>query len=74
MQHVWIFVLAILLILFWRWQTWWRLSSDEKLRKQILQESKRVSRILDQIEEKEKELAIARRRVVHLLHRYRRRA
>lgn len=72
MQHVWILSLFIVALFMGRWYYWQKLPKKEKLKKQILKEAKRIRRMMEDIEEKERKVAIIKRGVAQLIHQYRR--
>lgn len=72
MQHVWILGLFFGAFFIWRWYYWRTMPVKKKLEKQILREAKRVRKMAQDIEARERELAIVKRAVAQLIHRYRR--
>lgn len=72
MQHVWILGLCFVAFFLWRWYYWRTMPRKKKLERRILREAKHIRRMAEDIEARERELAIVKRAVAQLIHRYRR--
>lgn len=72
MLHVW--VCLGLLIFFWvgRWYYRWILPPKKKLAQQILKKAQRVRHLMEDLEDKERNIAYLKRDIAQMIHQYRR--